>query len=423
MSGVLRRPARIAGLLLIMLATVAAVILPGQAGRTAAARDRGAVSLMAAGAHRLTGDLICDKGDPLCLSSFNGHGQPVDTDTQNLSTAHQRWELVRVDPCNSTPFGVVTSTCPFTEGSGMNSARLGHIIFEVQSQDFTGDCAVMLTSNHNGSLQGCGHAGTNYVLDGFAFDSVAESNLYGNFRYACSSGINSAPLFTRSDFAGDSCRWLDVMTGGPLAPVRLTAAQRFTCPQNSFCVFANTDYTGFENTIPAAQINGNRGTWVRLPDGTRGSLSNKTLGDNITVYSAQSGAHLTIPSGQRDALAGIYGWWCTGTWSLCNHNLPGVLRLRLTGPAVLVTAHLQRAVDLAAAASGIAPRKIWVTFLDNVYAEVHRLFAEAGYQVGHCRFHYHQLSHEPGLGERFKVGRMICPVFDHGGRMHPAGSR
>lgn len=117
-------------------------------------------------------------------------------------------------------------------------------------------------------------------------------------------------------------------TAPAAASVDLVAAhKRFTCPTNSFCLFANTDYTGFENTIPAAQINGNRGTWIRMPDGTRGSISNKTLGDNITVYSAQSGAHFTIPSGERDALAGIYGWWCTGTWSLCNHNLPSAILL------------------------------------------------------------------------------------------------
>ena len=157
----------------------------------------------------LTGSLYCDKADNLCESAFPGPGNEVDNDTQNFNTANQRWDIIALDICGGSD-KVTTSGggCPFESGSGLNTQYNNKTIFELQNQSYTNYCDVILTSTNFANLQPCGHAGTDYVLDGFGFVNVAASNCSSNCvgQYLTSDNGDNNPSFA-GGFSGDSSRW------------------------------------------------------------------------------------------------------------------------------------------------------------------------------------------------------------------------
>jgi len=100
-------------------------------------------------------------------------------------------------------------------------------------------------------------------------------------------------------------------------------AKRFTCGYLHVCFFQNNDYTGNDTDYTASDVSNNYGTWIFIPQGTRGSVNNNN-NLNIQVFSASSQAHQTVFSNTRAVLNGWAGWWCSGPWSVCNQDLPAI---------------------------------------------------------------------------------------------------
>lgn len=95
----------------------------------------------------------------------------------------------------------------------------------------------------------------------------------------------------------------------------------FTCGYLHVCFFQNNDYTGNVTDYTATDVSSNYGTWIEIPQGTRGSVHDNN-NENIQVYSVASQAHQTVFSGTRAVLNGWPGWWCAGPWSVCDQDLP-----------------------------------------------------------------------------------------------------
>lgn len=100
-------------------------------------------------------------------------------------------------------------------------------------------------------------------------------------------------------------------------------ATDFTCGGNSACYFATDSFTGATTSYSGIQVLANTDVWTLIPQGTRGALTDNN-NQNIQVFAADTGGHQTVFGGTKAVLNDTFGWWCSGTWAICDQGLPEV---------------------------------------------------------------------------------------------------
>jgi hypothetical protein len=90
---------------------------------------------------------ICAQGGSgYCLNNWNGEDIFVAMYTSNV--LNDSFQVLSINPCNSSPAGQVTQTCPFNLGSGFNARFAGDNIVQINDYD-SGACVGTGTSPDN----------------------------------------------------------------------------------------------------------------------------------------------------------------------------------------------------------------------------------------------------------------------------------
>lgn len=111
---------------------------------------------------------ICGNlGSGYCLNDWNGDGSPgADVNMYYGNSSNEDFWMELLNPCNSTPAGRVTETCPFTVGSGWNAEFAGDPIFEI-AYDGSSYCVSsesVVIDPVIGVLENCGATGSMFIL-------------------------------------------------------------------------------------------------------------------------------------------------------------------------------------------------------------------------------------------------------------------
>jgi hypothetical protein len=172
------------------------------------------------------GYLCADSGDGLCLNRSGcgtGYGTAVLTWTHETSSCDHLGGLNQLGQmCGS---GVVTSTCPFTVGSGLNSRYQGQEIMDIQFS--TGQCAGD-DGYGGGALEPCPDSSGNGGGDGTIF--IWNTSLYmvnrhwsdawysggygaNNPAFLCSQGVSGDRVNLAGGGQAGYCQWAEAVSG------------------------------------------------------------------------------------------------------------------------------------------------------------------------------------------------------------------
>jgi hypothetical protein len=158
------------------------------------------VLLPAHTAHAASVFELCDEnGQGLCVE-VTRFSPVIDAIMEpDLSGGYQRMYNTAVNICNGSD--VVTTTCPFAVGYGMNNDFVGDIIEEFHFNQNPNYCFVDSTSNQRADVLPCGSNGTNWVVDtdnrycaGGDIVSVYQSNISKYPELLVGSSQGGSPL-------------------------------------------------------------------------------------------------------------------------------------------------------------------------------------------------------------------------------------
>lgn len=158
-----------------------------------------------------------------CLNNWGGNtSQGAAIKMYAYNNGNENFAYVPINPCNypnsSTIYGEVSSTCPFTVGTGLNTDFEGDAIVEIEGG---GSWCVATASNASAINGSCGDAngngaanGTMMILNGSPTtcidnDFCAATNRYwsdqrGTAAFMCSDGLSNG-VSVYLDYAGDAC--------------------------------------------------------------------------------------------------------------------------------------------------------------------------------------------------------------------------
>jgi hypothetical protein len=169
-------------------------------------------------------DEICGNGGTgYCMNDWNGGLNNNPVKMYYGGSSNEDFYTVQLNPCNSSPPGEVTETCPFTVGSGYNASFDGDPIFAVEYAG-TGYC-IGTTGQQAGGPTGILTACPDYSGDGggdgtmwigtsdgnFAVTRYWINYFYDNYGVSCcsdianvTSGGNPGQPLLMADQSGDT---------------------------------------------------------------------------------------------------------------------------------------------------------------------------------------------------------------------------
>jgi hypothetical protein len=154
-----------------------------------------------------TDETLCaGKGSGLCLNLKNGLndiGQPYITwandhdDNEQLNS-----DLNEQNICGND---VVSETCPFTKGSGLNSQFDNDPIVELYDADTNG--CVGSSDDVYTTNQDCNGDGTVWIDSGYSFINRAASDDENTAAYLCSTGTEGSSAVIQTNWESGYCQW------------------------------------------------------------------------------------------------------------------------------------------------------------------------------------------------------------------------